>query len=435
MKISLLLTLLFFVLLPHARGQSPEVFRGVLINTLDSAYIPYAVITLENTGKTMIADSAGGFSFIVPKDNKTLVFRISVMGRRSVIHHSRTFNDTEKVYLEVLPLYLKEAEITGLSARDIVRKAVNAIPDNYADSSYFAYSSYRQYQQIDNAFANLVEATPVVMFRLSKEKKHITSKEAFALRQVRRTRFVRDHMNKQRDDASFLMTYNPVYYLSKSSLSLNKLYSYRFSYDTIPDSVNYVIHYLCPKYSTEDFGFAGFDINRFFPGCIYETGTIVIDRKTFAIRHVARKTVRNPGYSFYQSQINFIYPAKKYFYEFNNAELVADYEEHNGKWYLKMLNRRYCTDFFISDFGTKDCSITDVFEWRCDSISRYITADLLQSFYPKLLEYRPYTYNKAYWDSQEFPFYFYDRETVMKGLEVMGNVERQFYKEGLEEPE
>lgn len=143
----LLITILLAVTVCTAMAQ--QKFTGRLINARDSTIIPYAVIRLQETDKTVIADSAGYFYFLIPDNAKQLNFNVSIMGFKATIRHKTTFAATELVYLDVAPKNLQEAEIIGRSAADIVKRAIQAIPDNYADSSYFAYSSYRQYQFVN----------------------------------------------------------------------------------------------------------------------------------------------------------------------------------------------------------------------------------------------------------------------------------------------
>lgn len=425
-----ILILLIACSLYATSSMAQRSFTGHLINTIDSNAVPFAVIKLQETDNTVIADDKGYFSFIIPSKLKELTFTVSITGRKSVVTHKLNNADTQNVYTEVLPFLLQEAEIKGLSARDIVKKAVRSIPANYADSSYFAYSSYRQYQLVNDIFMNLVEASPVVMYKLKKKGDSIVSKEAFALRNIRRTETINNHMNVQRDNLCDLMECDPVYHNTASALALNHLGSYRFSFDSSSNKEEYVINYLSPKHTVETFGFLGIELDRLFRGFAYETGKLYIDRKTFAFRRIERQAFRNPGYSFYQSQDNFILPAKKYFFEFVGGTLIADYQQSNGKWFPAGLYRKYSTDFFYSGFGTKECTITDVFEWQADSLSLYVPRELLKSFYPRLIEYAAYNYNKAYWQEVAFPFYFFDEQAVMRGVAAGRDINELFAVEG-----
>ncbi len=410
-----------------------SIFRGKLINTRDSSAIPFAVITLDETNTTVLGDDLGSFILSVPADLKQMTFKVSVVGYKTTLHHTRTFDSTENVYLEVGAYALKEAEIVGESAEDIVHRAVAAIPDNYESSSYFAYSSYRQYQRVNNTFVNLIEARPIVMFKLEKGRKSITATESYAARQTRRSQFFVNPSNEARDNVADLMQENPVYHLATSSIAANKLYSYTFNFDTTYDAGDYyVINYLCKAYSSERHGVQDPLVTQAFRSEAYETGQLIIDRKSLAFARVQRKSTRNPGYYYPQeSQLNFIYPKKEYFYEFNNAELVAEYEMINDKWYLKQLCRQYTDDFYNAGWGNKIYVISDIFEWRCDSISRYVAEEHQKQFFPRLRQYGAYKYDRSFWLAHEFPDYFNSHDTVFKDLGKFGDVEKQFEAEGI----
>ncbi|PQJ10451.1 hypothetical protein CJD36_010775 [Flavipsychrobacter stenotrophus] len=228
------------------------------------------------------------------------------------------------------------------------------------------------------------------------------------------------------------MDENPVYNLANSSIAPNRLIMYQFSFDTSEKFSDYVIDYLCPTTSKENYGFLG-DIEGTFKGASYEIGRLVIDRQTLAIKKITRKACRNPHYVFpYSGGANYTNDGKNTF-EFVAGELEAEYEERSGKWYTKRLYRKYRTNFFDKYEDTKEFDITDMFEWQSDSISRYITGDLVNAFYPKLRQYGVYSYNKEFWDNSNVPFHFADKDAVSKDLLRWGVVEQQFVKEGAKE--
>jgi hypothetical protein len=428
----LLITILLAVTVCTAFAQ--QKFTGRLINARDSTIIPYAVIRLQETDKTVIADSAGYFYFLIPDNAKQLSFNVSIMGFKATIRHKRTFAATELVYLDVAPKNLQEAEIIGRSAADIVKRAIQAIPDNYADSSYFAYSSYRQYQFVNGFFMNLIEANPVVMLRFRHSNGRIGSSEAFALRKIRRCLFFNNPLNDHRDDPSDLFNENPVFRPMRTTMTQNRIIGCRFSYDTSQKFEDYVINYVHPVGSTETFGSENTtveDFYRTFPRSTYETGTVVIDRKTLAFKKIVRHAHRYPDYSFFFNHSNYIHYGKLT-WEFKDADMIAEYEQRGTKWYTSALYRRYSCDVIDVKTDHLDYDITDVFEWRCDSMSRYIPGELLNSFYPRLDLYSKYVYDKQYWQEHAFPFYFYDADVVYKSLERWGNLESQFSVKGCE---
>lgn len=430
---SALLILLFSF--GSASLHAQQKFTGRLINARDSTIIPYAVIKLQETDKTVIADSAGYFYFLAPAGAKQLNFNVSIMGFKATIRHTPSFAAKEKVFLDVAPKNLQEAEIIGRSAADIVKRAILAIPDNYADTSYFAYSSYRQYQFVNGFFMNLIEATPVVMVKPKKANGRMASFDAFALRKIRRSWFFNDPMNEHRDDLSFLFNENPIYRPMRSTMTANRILGCRFSYDTSQKFDDYVINYVHPAGSTETFGCDDYttveDFYRTFPRSTYETGTVVIDRKTLAFKKIVRHAHRYPDYSFFFNHSNYIHNGKL-MWEFKDGDMIAEYVQKGSKWYTSALYRKYSCDVIDVKTDHLDYDITDVFEWQCDSMSRYIPGELLNSFYPKLDLYSKYVYDKDFWQAYAFPFYFYDANVVYKSLERWGNLDGQFSVKGCE---
>jgi hypothetical protein len=321
-------------------------FSGILINKLYSTVIPFAAVRVAEIDKAMLTDAKGAFMFDVPSNISNITLNISAIGCKTTVTYTRPFNKAEQVYIDLLPNALTDVAIKGLSAEDVVRKAVASIPANYADSSYFSYSLYRYYEQVNGKFINLIEAEPVVMFRLSKDSKEIKANEAFAVKQVRRSRLrpiINGESNKE--DLQWLMSENPVYHLSFSSLLPGKLNKYSFAFDTANKTNDYIITYTCMQSSSETHG-APYVGDGFY-GESWEKGRLIIDRNSFAIKQVLRSSFRNPQYM-YPKYNNFVLPDCKYTEELVDAQLEVNYEQVNDKWYVKSIYHRYANDYLTT---------------------------------------------------------------------------------------
>lgn len=419
--------ILFFILVIAFchRIFAQDIFKGLLINKVDSSAIAFAGIHVQETDKDIMTDEKGAFTFPVSPDVKKITFTISVIGNKTTLVYKRTFHDVEKIYLDVAPEALTEVTIEGVPPEDIVRKAVAAIQDNYMDTSYFSYSHYRQYQHVNNGFANLIEVQPVVMFRLSDTKHGINAEEGFAVTELRRTHFSPNPGNIYETNIANLMAYNPIYHLSASSLDPHKFDSYKFSFDTAR-SDDYVINYYCTDFSSEGHGIDDYSYDE-FRGESWEMGKFIIEKGTFAIKEIQRTSYRYPGYH-YPKYNNLLQPDRKYFVEFIAGKLIADYFLFNGKWYLKKLLHQYTNDF-QNVFNAQKFTITENFEWYSDTVSKYTSPALFNSFYSRMKNGR-YIYNRSKWDDVNFPFYFYKKEAVYKDLERKGPMDIQFENEG-----
>jgi hypothetical protein len=417
----------------HTLAQT--IFYGILVNRSDSSLIPYAAVTAEQTGKSVVTDAGGKFQFALPANEKKITITITAIGVKASATFTAPFNKTDTVYADVLANALNDFRIKGLSAEEVVKKAVASIPGNYADSDYFNYSFYRRYQKLNDRYVNLFEACPVVMFRLSHNKYGLAASEAFAVTQLRRSRFHPDIMNVQEDNPADLIIQNPVYHLDAGSLLPSRFPNYVFWFDTMNRSdEDYMIRYTCNNFSTDNHGFAYYnDVD--LKGEEYETGMLVIDRKTFAIKKISRKSIRHKDYQYPSvptiTPPNLVpYNYHTYFFEFVDGDLEAEYKERNGKWYLDKLFRRYTNDFCPQGSVIKDYSITDNFEWYAGPVSKYTTPMYVDKFYPKMAT-AIHNYDTAFWAADSFPFHYADRDEVYKNLQRDGRVEQQFFDETL----
>jgi hypothetical protein len=403
-------------------------FNGILLNKSDTSALAFANIKLKETGKYATTNDKGEFSFVIPAKVAELNFDISFVGCNTTTKIVLTKNKLNKIYLECLPLTLKDVVIIGLTAKDIVKKAVASIPSNYFDSSYAAQSFYRQYQTVNNNFRNLIETQSVLLFNLSVSKKEITSKEALAIEQLRRSNYykIEDFLESNFPD---FLSQNPIYHLTNSSLNPSALNFYLFSFESASTASDYVINYTCDNFSSESHGIdnyttAGID------GEARESGKLTIDKESFAFKKIERTALRNKGYN-YPKYNNFVLPAKKFTQEFVEGNLVAEYMEVNNKWYLKTLFHSYTNEFFRTQTYEKAYVITECFELYSANATRQISIDLIDKFYlnPALTSIK-YTYDKNQWQKKFPSFNYFNKETIYKDLEKKIPLEQQFDANG-----
>jgi len=413
----------------NAKIYSQNIFRGILYNVADSSILPYATIEAQEINEKIITTNKGAFSFSIPTNIHQLTLKIKSVGYSAVIVYKPNFRGVENVYVGVVPSQLNEFVLKGLTAKEVVEKAIESIPENYYDSSYFSFSNYRQYEKINGIFMNLTEAQIILMFRIAVEKGILTSSEAVACKYIRKSTPHYYHgTGNNSDDLIDLMQQNSIYHLSSSMFDSRYLDNYIFNFDTTVKSDDYVINYISPNFSVETHGIGNYD-NHVFSGESKETGCIVIDRSTYAIKSIKRLTFRNPSFS-YNYKPNLIYPGKKYFSELVDAKLAINYEPINGKWRPTELYYKYTNNYFKAVTGAKDFTITRYFEWRSDSCSRSITKEYTDKFYPSLYSQQQ-NYNKAYWEDFSYPFYFANKDSMLRDLAKDKPIEEQFNNESL----
>lgn len=420
------------ILLCAIATKAQTVFRGVLYSKIDSSVIPYAGISVKETGITVLTDNAGGFQIDVPPGIRRLTIAASAIGARDTFVYYHPFSKQEKLYLDITASRLNEFVVKSLSAEEVVQRAVAMIPVNYADSNYFDHSFYRRYQLVNGRYVNLMEAYPVVMFALTKTKNTLTSDEAFAVNYLRRTTYHPNVSNVIEDNPSDLLEVNPVYHLYNSSLNPMRFSSFRFRFDTAQKSQDYVIKYYCNDFSSDQHGIPDYD-KRDLKAEAWETGELVIERGTFAIKKIHRVSHRHEDYmyKYFPPQNNYVrFNDHTYAFDFKGGDMVTEYKELNGKWYLDKIVRQYKDEFTWPGFESLEYTITDNFEWYSGFISRYTTGDYFDKFFDKMAT-AIRSYDTAFWDHEQPPFYYADKDVLYRDLQRDGPLLTQFFKETL----
>lgn len=404
-------------------------FNGILISKYDSLPMAFANIKLTEADKYTATNEKGEFAFSIPGRLELLHLEISSIGCHTTIAHKPKYGAAEKIYVDQTPVAAKEVEVRGYTAKSIVKKAVEQIPQNYPDTSYIDYSFYREYQKVNGRFKNLIEAQSAIAFNLSKENGKLVSKEAFITSALRRSNFKYDITDFSGDGYMELLHQNPVFYLMDGSLNPKAFDDYVFSFDTLmlPDA--YVIDYVCRDYTSDKHGVENYTFLD-FAGESREYGKLTIDRETFAVISIERTAVRNKRYN-YPKNNNFLLPSRAYTGEFIAGYLLAEYYPLNGKWYPKRLLHTYTNEYFRTETYAKEYTTTSVFEWYSGSVKRSIPKEMLDRFYftPGLYS-STYVYDRSKWEKELPDFYFYKKENVLKDLERKMPLEQQFTEEG-----
>jgi hypothetical protein len=404
-------------------------FKAILLNKNDSTPIAYATVKLIETASYTGANEKGEFKLIVPDSLTLLHLEISMIGYHAVITHKRVQQVTARIYVLPASFPIQGVVIQGFTAKEVVRKAIAAIPKNYSDTSYASISFYRQYQKINNVFENLLEAQLVVLFNLSPSKKGQLCKEAFAVKQLRRS--LRDYKVKEYydDGCVDLFRQNPVYHFSNSSFCPGVIDDCIFSFDTTQVTDYYVINYVKDGLSSENHSITNYDEVELI-GESNEYGQLAIDRSSFAIIRYERKAIRNKRFQ-YPKNNNFLVPDQKYAIEFLEGNLVVEFQPINGKWYMKSLFHEYTNELYRSVTGEKMYTITDAFEWYADTTTRVIPRELVSQFhFNPNLSFGNYKYINTEWMKALPPFHFFKAVDIYEDLSRKGSLESQYEVEG-----
>ncbi|MEM9987247.1 MAG: hypothetical protein AAF804_19300, partial [Bacteroidota bacterium] len=424
----LLLSFLFtcFSLSCEVYGQ--VFFQAKLVHQEDQRAMAFLTVRLQETGENTLSNEAGIVRFYLPQAKDTLHLQISGLGLREEITYRPTYRGTEVIQLEPRVAQLDEVLLEGLSARQVVAKAVAAIPDNYLSESHASHGFYRQYHRINGQYRNLIEAKTVVLHQRQAEEKSLKFDLAYALPMLRRSEMsYYVDASAYGEGMSFLMLHNFAYQLNSTTLHPSFYHLMDFSFDTITQA-RYVISYSCPSYTSEYHGVSNFE-EVDLRGEGREYGRITIDRDSWAILRYERIARRNHDFD-YPHANNFVLPSRRYRLYFDSGYLLVEYGQSGEHWILKRILHRFSNDYVHVRRNRLAYTIEEFYEWHTDYLTKQVEAELVDSFvrHPNL-SHLPYHYQPQAW--QEIPDFFFDlKEKIYADLSQESDLSEQFERQG-----
>jgi len=162
-------TNLFFLLLllvsNSLLSQQPEYIIGKLTDAKTQEPIAFASIRIKDRALGIISNTDGSFKIPLRYKEYGDIIEISSMGyqTKEILIQNFSVDELNDVKLQPVTLALEEAVVTAekkkkLTARQIVRKAIRAIPENYPVKPFSTIGYYRDYQLDSLQYVNLNEA-------------------------------------------------------------------------------------------------------------------------------------------------------------------------------------------------------------------------------------------------------------------------------------
>ena len=410
------------LLSPKVYGQ--VFFQAKLVHQEDGQAMAFLTVRLQETGEYTLSNEAGIVRFYLPEAKDSLHLYVSGLGLREKIIHLPSYKGTELIPVSPRAAQLDEVLLEGLSARQVVAKAVAAIPENYLSESHASRGFYRQYHRVNGQYRNLIEAQAVVLHQRKTEEKSLKFDLAYALPEIRRSEMsYYVDMSAYGEGMAFLMLHNFAYQLNSTILHPSFHNLVDFSFDTITQA-RYVISYSCPSYTSEYHGISNFE-EVDLRGEGREYGHITIDRDSWAIVRYERMARRNHDYA-YPKLNNFVLPSRRYRLFFDSGYLLVEYGRSGDHWSLKRIMHRFSNDYIHVHRNRLEYAIEEFYEWHTDYLTMKVEEELIDSFvrHPNL-SHLPYRYEPKAW--QEIPDFFFDlREKVYADLIQDSDLNEQF---------
>jgi len=193
----------------YSRAQQPTYITGKLMDATTKEPVVFANIRIKDRALGVISNEDG--SFRIPLRYKQLgdILEISSLGYRTREIPMASLSEERLNPIQLIPgtIVLDEAIVRGevgkrkYSARDIVKMAIEAIPENYPTQSFSTVGYYRDYQQKDGDYINLNEAI-LAVFDQGFDRGDFSTTEVQIFHSKRNSDFPRDSLAAQKYDYS-----------------------------------------------------------------------------------------------------------------------------------------------------------------------------------------------------------------------------------------
>jgi hypothetical protein len=391
-------------------AQNEIIVTGKVLEDSSFAGVPFANIIFKQTDKGFVADAKGAFSLTVDTSHNYGHLIFSAIGYESkVISVDSLISTLNGIVIVKARAYdIPVVQIEGLTAKQIIKKTIDMIPENYASDTFYSKCFYRQYHEENNFYVRLIEATLYLKNTSSKNKNSVSDKERCRVLQLRRSNNYEMNGEKHGDHFFDLLSENPVYHASGTVLNSKALNSFKFLFGSDENDSMYHIFY-----SEKNSG-----------GEKIQKGELFIDKRTFAIIKFTKEEQPNDG-AFVR------YPEVKsvpYRWEFQNGKVIAEYKYYNGKMFLASLCKTYTHQLYDNKVNAKEYLVTENFELKIDSnfYSRNFPCNFNFSAVSNLY-YSHYAYDRNFWNNCSLPeFIFENSKNVIDDLERKEIMEKQF---------
>lgn len=164
MKSTRIFLVLLILSITTVSGQS-DLLKGKLIDAKTIEPVAFATVRVKGRAIGVVSNADG--SFQIPKKFKVHgdTLEISSMGyeNREILISTLTVDKIRTIYIQPALFELNEAVVKAkrkprLSARQIVRRAIKNIPNNYPRKLFSTIGYYRDYQMQSGDYVNLNEA-------------------------------------------------------------------------------------------------------------------------------------------------------------------------------------------------------------------------------------------------------------------------------------
>lgn len=366
----------------NLNGQNEFItITGQLIDAKSNEALPFASIYLKGTSVGTTSNIAGLFVFHITTDLQNSLVVISMIGYNSVEKSVSDFDVNGTIYLEENILELNEVVVTSekpLTAKQIVKAAYNSLNTNYPTEPYILEGFVRDLQNEDSSYVELLECAVKMYYQGNAIKKE----PKIELVELRQSYIANKH------------PWNDQWDRKNSIIDLVEDDFIRFDYGPIKGGGAW-------KYEIESI--LSFDQKTVYKikamNKPFGTAQFFIDVNSFAFVRIEYSRAVHNGRYYKRILSN---GQQEAFYN-----IIFEYQEYNGKWYLKYQKEEDTWEIFkgleskkllFTKYPKKEIFINKIIT---DAVDQYPFANNLDP--NKSIESQAKPYNPSFWKYYNSP--------------------------------
>jgi hypothetical protein len=394
MRISILLAFLLSII--NAQAQESFVsMRGKLIDKQSKEPIPYASVYVKGKSIGTTSNDDGKFLFHIPTHFGKDTVIISVIGYHSFKQVISKLSEEESVIalrqnVTLLNAITIRASKDELTAKDIVRKAVTRIPENYPMQPFVIEGFFRDLQKEDDKPVALLEAALRFLY-----KDYNPGHEDVEIVEVRKSFNKRHPVNGTYDRQNSIFDLMEDNYV-KHRFGPIKTKGWKFSIDSVLSYNNQNVYKISGVKSAS------------------ESTELYIDSDDFSIIKLELKTQMVNG-EFYRRYLNLPDP---YGQQETSFKMIFEFQKIDGKMYLKYqreedtynLFNKFTNEILLRQSYVKELFVNNV-------IQNNLGSNGLQMNINKSVEEQAKPFNANFWKYYNAPVETSKFSEVIKQLE------------------
>jgi hypothetical protein len=339
---------LLFLLIAAINGfsafsQEFYTVKGTIYDNSTNATLPFAQISLSNSTIGIASNTDGYFEINIPIEHLNDSLFIYYLGYEHFKKKiSEMMNDQNSIRLKPVVLSLSEVEIIGLTAQEVIRRAVANIPVNYGSGPVILTAFIRVQKMINNKLAEFAEAVVndekdgYYLYKqkeLTEKYKKSNQPELVKARVKSDTVLVNslDEVGKNAYCLSCYFTRDIVEFYSKTVFDEKEFKNYDFHMEEVNQQGKKIYH-------------IRFDQKEKVRESLWK-GELFIEAGSFAVEKVILKpSLKN--YDRYNTKTKYLrtYTIRKmpgWIQEMPLGQTEVTYSNRNGKWCLNTIRNEY----------------------------------------------------------------------------------------------